>query len=221
MNNIAARMNFNNAVKALIKANRGVPNFDWRQYKLTQSYLRLEQPCVANVTNYTFKVLANESTPQVPFNTERRLNLQDTFIPSEMGFFLEFPSSSSDDTFKPITYPNTFLIGANVAQYFRPYNGTLSITVNQNVLVPAWDMWRHYVANQTQQTAAVAAGSPLDQQDGKCDGFYPMEPNVALIGSKGIQIVLTLLNGMTAINANSRFCLWFRGILAQNSTVVS
>jgi hypothetical protein len=221
MNNIAARMNFENARRALIKANiKEDPNFDVRKYKLTQSYLRLEQLCTVGITNYTFKVLSNEANPTI-FNTERRLNLQDSFIPSEVGFFLEFPSSSTDDTFKPLPYPNTFLIGANTAQYFRAYNGELEIRVNQNVLVPYWDMWRHYDVTTTQQTAAIAAGSPSDEFYGENTGFYPMEPNVALIGSKGIQITLTLKNGMTAVNANSRFCLWFRGILAQNSTVVS
>src|SRR3979490_1782330 len=111
MNNIAARMNFENARKTLQRANRDDPQFDVRKYKLTQSYLRLEQLLVVGVTQYQFRVLVNEATPQ-GFNTERRLNLQDTFIPSEVGFFIELPTSTSDDTFKPLSYVSNFLVGA-------------------------------------------------------------------------------------------------------------
>lgn len=210
-------MNFNNAVKALVKANNGKIN--WKEYKLTQSFLRLEQPLATGTTNYNFRVLVNDANPQV-FNTEQRLNLQDTFIPSEIGFFIGLPSSSTDDTFKLLSYPSPFLL-TNDAQYFRLYNGVLSISVNNNILVPAWDMWRHYDAPQTQQTAALGAGAPMDEFDGKYTSMYPMEPNVALIGSKNSQIYLTLKNGMTAVDANSRIIILMRGILAQNSTVVS
>lgn len=212
-------MNFENARKTLIRANANDPGFDVRKFKLTQSFLRLEQLAVVGTTNYIFRALVNEAQPQV-FNTEQRLNLQDSFIPSEIGFFLAFPSGATDDTFKPLTYVSpTFT--ANDAQYQKFYNGVLSIAVNNNILVPAWDMWRHWYSPQTQQTAALGAGSPMDQVDGKTDSFYPMEPNVALIGSKNIVITLTLKTGLTAIEASSRIVLWFRGILAQNSTVVS
>jgi hypothetical protein len=219
MNNIAARMNYDNARKTLIKLNAGDPTFDVRRYKLTQSYLRLEVLLATGTSQYQYRVLVNDSNPQI-FNTERRLNLQDTFIPSEVGFFLGFPTSATDDTYKLLSYPSPFLV-TNDAQYFRLYNGSLSITVNNNVLVPSWDMWRHYAALQTQQTAALGAGSPMDEFDGRVTGFYPMEPNVALIGSKQIQIFHTLVNGMTAVDEFSRAILVFRGILAQNSTVVS
>ncbi len=219
MNNIAARINYDNARKTLMSANAGDDNFDINKYKLTQSYLRLEQLLVVGQTLYQFRVLVNENQPTF-FNTEQRLNLQDSFIPSEVGFFIGFPSSATDDTWKPLSYVSpTFT--ANDAQYQKLYNGKLQLSVNNNILIPAWDTYRHYYAPQTQQTAALGAGSPMDQINGNQDGFYPMEPNVALIGSKNIVINFQTVTGLTAVDTFSRVVLWFRGILAQNSTSVS
>lgn len=219
MNSIAARMNFTNAVKAISKAMRNEPGFDIRKFKLTQSFLRLEQPLVTGTTNYLFPILINQANPQI-FNTEQRLNLQDTFVPAEMGVFIAPASGATDATFKLLTYPSPFVLTNDVAMT-AIYNGQMQIMVNNNNLVPNWDLWRHFYVPQTQQTAALGAGSPTDQADLSTNGFYPMEPNVAMIGSKNIRITITLPVGLTAVDANSRLVIFMRGILAQNSTSVS
>lgn len=226
MNTIAARLIFQNSVKAVQKAFRkeiAEKKVDIRQFKLTQSYLRLETLCVAAQNSFTFNILqSNQQGTQ--FSSENRLTLQDSFVISEVGFFLGFPATSAitDTAFPLITYPNPAVIGANTDPYFTAYAGQMTITVNRNVLLPSWDLQRHYYAPETQQTAALGAGSPRDENRGLCDGFYPMEPNIVAIGSKNTQIQLLLPNpGMTAIATNSRFILILRGVLAQNSTVVS
>ncbi len=219
MNTISARMVFDNALQNVTRAFQGVPGFNAGNLKLTQSFLRLEQATAANTTLYKFPVLINQANPTI-FNTEQRLNLQDSFVISEIGFFLAFPSSATDVTFRPVSYVNQVL-SANVAQMQSFYNGQLSVTVNNNVLVPSWDLWRHYNAPKTQQTAAFGAGSPGDQIALGNDGFYPMEPNLVIVGSKNYQFEVSLPAPPTAVDANSRLVLLFRGILAQNSTVVS
>lgn len=219
MNSIAARMNFTNAVKAISKAMLKEPGFDIRKYKLTQSFIRLEQLLVVGTTNYTFPILINQANPTI-FNTEQRLNLQDTFVPAELGVYLALPASSTDAAFRLLTYPNPFIL-TNDAPAQALYNGQLQIMVNNNNLVPSWDLWRHYYAPVTQQTAALAATSPIDQFRGAEDSMYPMEPNVAMIGSKNIRITIQLPVGLTAVDANSRVVVFMRGILAQNSTSVN
>ena len=220
-NNIVSRLVYENAKAAVIAAFAGTPGFDIAAYKLTQSYLRLEQALVTTKAQYTFPVLTNQGTPT---NTEQRLNLQDSFVISHVGFFLLAPASATDATKIPQTYPDplTFATGAAAAGVL--YSGYLNISVNNNVLVPAWDLFRHYQTNQTQSSVAAGAPPPnavLAQIDGGNDSFYAMEPNIIIVGSKNNVITINLPAAVATVDSNSRIVLIFRGILAQNSTVVS
>lgn len=217
MNNIAARMVYDNAKKALYRAFGNNPSLNIEQFKMTQSFIRLEQLAVVGQTNYTFPVQVNQGTA---FNTEQRLNLQDSFVISSIGAFIALPSGSTDATFRLQTNASPFIF-TNFAPFRTFYNGKLAISVNNNTILPAWDLNRHYYSPETQQTAAFGAASPIDQNRGAEDGFYACEPNIVLVGSKNYQINVQLPAGFSAVDANSRLVLLFRGVLAQNSTVVS
>lgn len=220
MNSIAARMVYDNAKKAIQTAFSDKPNI-LSQCKLTQGFLRVSQALVVGQTLYQFPVLVNETQLGI-FNTEQRLNQQDSFVISELGIFLSAPASTTDATYRLQTYANTQVFtGANAAAVQAVYNGAFSLTINNDILIPKWDLFRHLVINQTQQTAALGAASPNDQIDGKADGFYPVEPNLVLIGSKNNVLQIQLPVGVTAIQANSRIEILMRGVVAQNSTVVS
>ena len=217
--NINERQIFDQAQISLASAFQDVPGFDVRNYKLTQSYLRAEVALVTGQSQYRFNILVNQSQPQ-PFNTEVRLNLQDAFVTSAVGFFIAAPTGPTDATFLPATYPDSQVFTTTTARDAQTlYNGSLRITVNNNVLVTAWDTYRHFYVPQTQGDS-TATPPVRDEQNGM-DGFFPMEPNIVLVGSKNNQIVLELPAGLTTVLANSRAILWLRGILAQNSTVVS
>jgi hypothetical protein len=233
MNSIAAREDFNvaaqifnNAFNPMLLSN-GMPNPNYNAsfdavsaFRLSQSVLRLEQPTTSTSTQYLFPVLSNIQNQASAFNTEIRLNIQDSFVPTHVGFFLALPSGSTDTTFKLMTYPNPFIL-TNAVQMQAYYNGTMSIMINNVQYTQKWDLWRHWQTNQTQQTTALGAGSPEDQFLGSDDGFYPMQPFILLIGSQNIQVNINLPVSPTAVDANSRLVLMFRGILAQNSTVVN
>jgi len=192
---------------------------------LTQSYLRLEQLMTITTTNYVFPILVNGGggNAGAPFNSERRLNLQDSFVASELAVYL-FPASSSTDTSHHLySYPSFFTFtGAGVASSAQQmYHGYLTLSVNNQVIVPFWDIQRSYLVNQTQNTAAIAAGSFDDQLSGRDDVFFPTEPNWILIGSKNNSLTMVLQNAFTAVLAGSpRMVIWLRGVLAQNSTSV-
>lgn len=219
INNINARENFNNAQMALIRANQNVPGFDVSAYKLTQGYLRLEQQLVTNSARYAFPVL---NTQQPLTNNEQRLNLQDSFIISEVAIFLAKKASATDTAFAPQSFPDPLIFTTSAAQALKVYNGNLSIMVNNNVLLPGWDVQRHYLAPQTQTKALpVTDSATVNQRDGSTDGFYPMEPNIILVGSKNNEIVLNLKEALTTVGTFEYIQLVFRGILAQNSTNVS
>lgn len=217
----AARLVYNNSIKSVMKAfGLASPSAVLAKFKLTQSSLRLELPFVAGNNQFNFNILVN----QAPLNnTEVRLELQDSFVLSSMGFFVGVPSGATDNTFVLQSYLNPTLLTVADANSMRAvYNSTLSITVNRNMLIPEWDMWKHWYVPQTQQLAATTTGDPIDELDGAENGYYPVEPNITLIGSKNSQISLALNGpGITVFAANSRLILMLRGILVQNSTPVS
>lgn len=231
MNSIAARSNFEQAVRIFYNAFNVTPQgtvidprFDpITAFKLTQSTIRVELALTNNNTQYNFFPLNSVNNSNQSFNTEIRLNQQDTFVPTELFIGVGKPSSSTDTAWKPQTYESPAIFSAAAsAALLNLWNGsTLQITVNKDIKISNWDLWRHYYAPQTQQTGAIGLGSPVNQVSGADDGWYPMEPYVLMIGSQGIQIQINLQNALTTVDANSRLIVMMRGVLAQNSTVVS
>lgn len=219
-NNLDQRLVFDNAKSAIIKAFDGNPNV-LQTAILTQASMRLELALVANQTLYSFRVL-DQGTANT-FNTEVRLNLQDAFVISAIKVCTGAPTGTTDNTFLPDSYGNPIKYGANATPLQAFWNAAyLNISVNNNIILPAWDLYRHYNAPETQQTAALGAGSPMDQDRGSFDGWYPMEPNVTLIGSKNSILNLIFRGpGLSSVLANSRAIILLRGVLAQNVTPVS
>lgn len=220
---VGSRLAFEKAKEAINKA-----GFSLGQAVLSQSYLRLEVSLSTSVTNYQFPVLTNDvsSSNTTSFNTEQRLNLQDAFVVSQIGLFFAVPGSSTATNFQLATYPNTSIFSnSNTAtSLYNWYNSSLSLTVNNRQIVPAYDLYRHYSVPQQQQTADADYTSSginyKDQQDGANSGFYPIEPAWVLVGSKQNTLQVQLASAMAAVESNSRAVLILRGHLAQNVTPV-
>jgi hypothetical protein len=211
---LGSRLSFQNAAKAIQRAGKSTAGA-----VLSQSYLRLETALVAGITQYKFDVLVNENaTGSSAFPTVNKLNLQDSFYTSQMGFFIYAPTNATDTAHPLLTYPNTTALSTanSAAQAYTLYNSYMSLTVNQRVILPFWNLNRHMVINQTQQTATLRDQVNLGQ-----DGFYPVEPNFVLSGDRKHDLTVTLPQGLTAIHPNSRIVIVFNGILAQNVTSVN
>jgi hypothetical protein len=219
---VGTRLAYEKAKQAL--ANAG---FNPNQVVLSQSYLRLEVALSTSITNYQFPVLVNDvsSSNTTSFATEQRLNLQDSFVISSLGFFVAAPSSSTAVDFQLATYPNPYIFSTTNAasSLFNWYNSSLTLTVNNRQIVPAYDLYRHYSVPQQQGGNAYTTAQTQafrDQQDGGESAFYPIEPAWVLVGSKQNTLQVQLPSAMAAIQANSRAILILRGHLAQNSTPV-
>ena len=206
------RLIYANAKRMLISQGLSVANA-----VLTQSYLRLEVAASTQSNTLTFNVIQGQGTV---FNTEQRITLQDSFVVAECGVFWFVPSSTTATGTPLISWPNpnTFSTANASTSAYGPYHSYLKLEINKKVVVPAWDAWRSYAANQTQLTAAT--NSPIDQLSGRDDVFYATEPNWVVIGSRNSIFTITMPNAFTAIQANSRIVLYMRGVLAQNSTSV-
>jgi len=215
MNTFGARLAYDNAVKMLQAAGMNTATA-----VLTQSSLRLEQAANIATTQYRFPVLNNDSNGgNTQFNTEQRLVLQDAFVISEMGLFLALPASAVDATFILYTYPSPIIFPLGKATLGVVYNGNISISVNNQIILPNWDTMRYRVVPETQDTANATPS--IDQFSGNEQGLYPVEPNIILSGSKNNIVQLNLPAAISAIDANTRLVLLMRGVRAQNSTSVN
>lgn len=225
------RMAFMNSMNAIKRA-----GLNPAKAVLSQSYLRLETLLVANQSTYNFDVLVNENNQSITINTQQKLNLQDAFVCSNIGFYLAVPTSSTDTTFRPLTYPaigSGLFTATNQAAAYALYNGYWQLTINQRTVITAWDLNRHLFIPETQlnayttvkSAASVAFVDPEhannDAYDGSSDGQFPVEPNIVFSGSNKHQFQIALPVGIASVPANSRIVCIMRGILAQNVTVVN
>jgi hypothetical protein len=219
---VNARFVYDNALQILAKY-----NISAESAKLTMSDLVLEQQLLTTLTQYTFPVLSNDNGPSGSrFNTEIRLTQQDVFIASSWGAFLLKPTGAVDATFIAQTYPNpqVFTTGGVAAAAETIYNSYCKITVNNDVILPVWHLSRHRMVPQTQQEPLIAGvenAIPYSQIDLSQDGFYPVEPNLLFVGSKGYQIVVIFPAALGAVETFMRLRIHYRGVLAQNTTIIT
>lgn len=233
-NNFSARESYQVAKRMFYDSFR--PNFPlgpagdeacWKfvySMKLSQSDIRLECGLSANATSFTFGVNPQQnSSSGAPFNTEIRLPMQDSICVNEWFLYFAKPSSSTDAAFKLHTYGNFADFTANAAAAIDGMysNGKMKVTVNNDVLVPGRLLSNFIYRPETQQTAALGAGSPNDQWRGAEDGGITSEPNLILIGSKNNVISVEIPAALATVDANSRIILVGKGIYAQNSTIVN
>jgi len=214
------RLVFDNA-KALVQ-NAG---FNVNQAVLSQSYIRSEIAMSTTTTSYHVPVLINDTQNGNAFPTENRLNLQDAAVISSVGIFVSIPTNSSTTAFPLFTYPNavTFSTAGAATALYNLYNGFMSVSVNNRTIVPSWGIYKHLVVPQFQQgTSTSVTNGGIDQMDGTDQGYYPMEPNVVLVGSKNNQISLNLPSAIGTLQSGvaPRIVVIFQVILAQNVTPV-
>lgn len=185
---------------------------------LTQSYLKLIQPLTTGQSVFNFPVLKNESVNGIGQRAdEKRLNQQDSFFVSNAAFYIAKGSSATATNLLPNTYPNAITYPTGSAQLYQVYDGFVQIVINQSVIGPGFDMINFLQIPQTQLTGAT--NTPQDQFDPAQVGIW--EPNINLVGTKGNIIQNVLPASMSALDANV-FGIWlFRGIQAQNVTLMS
>jgi hypothetical protein len=207
---MGSRMVFENA-KALV---RGL-GYSVDHAKLTQSYLRSEVALSTSIANYHIPVLVNDTQNGASRTNEKRLNLQDIFICTELSVVFGIGNASNTKA-KLYTYPNaTAFTGTSDDDLWSLYNGYLNLTINNEQVLPAWDVLRHYFVPQTQQSATL-----VDQWAASSDAFYPVEPGIVMNGAANINFQLTANGAPATITADSFIAVIQRGILCQNVTTV-
>ena len=207
---MGSRMVFENA-KTLVRS----LGYSVEHAKLTQSYLRSEVALSTSIANYHIPVLVNDTQNGSTRVNEKRLNLQDIFVTTEIAVLIGI-GTATNTAAKLYTYPNsTAFTSATDDNLWSIYNGFLNLTINNEQILPAWDVIRHYFVPQTQQSA-----STTDQWAAGSDAFYPVEPGIVMNGAANINFQLTANGAPATVESNSFIAVIQRGILCQNVTTV-
>lgn len=194
----------------------------WDGIIMSQGFLRTELQASVTQTNMQFGVLVNQY-PQGGngFNTEQRLNINDAFVVNAIGVFVAKPTSATDTTFELCTYPSPIIFAtANVVKGLNTlyYNSKLTLNLDGNKILTAWDLSRHLVVPETQLTGAT--NTPVDMKSLDNDGFYPVQPLCLISGTSNIDLQIQMPAAFAAVETNQRTIIKLYGFLAQNSTVV-
>lgn len=207
---MGSRMVFENA-KTLVRS----LGYSVEHAKLTQSYLRSEVALSTSIANYHIPVLVNDTQNGASRVNEKRLNLQDIFVTTEISVLIGV-GAGTNTAAKLYTYPNsTVFTSATDDNLSSIYNGFLNLTINNEQILPSWDVLRHYFVPQTQQSA-----STTDQWSAGSDAFYPVEPGIVMNGAANINFQLTANGAPATVLADSFIAVIQRGILCQNVTTV-
>jgi hypothetical protein len=214
---MGSRMVFENA-KTLVRS----LGYSVEHAKLTQSYLRSEVALSTSIANYHLPVLVNDTQNGASRINQKSLNLQDIFVLTDLAVYIGVGSATSTKA-QLYSYPNSSIFtSATDDDLWSIYNGYLNLTINNEQVLPAWDVLRHYFAPQTQGGVGITAQTvfPVDQFDASNDGFYPVEPGIVMNGAANINFQLTANGAPASVLANSFICVIQRGILCQNVTTV-
>ena len=198
--------------------------------RLTQSSLYLTKPISATQTSYNFDVLETQSATLQ--ENEIRLNLNDEFIVTQMGFYLQGTATTSfGGSYGRVlfTHPNTQENTAN-GTLNNYYQGAFQIAVNNVIYLDKWDTQKHKFVPRTQfGDFATPTMAVNDSVDFSRNAMYPVEPLVTLSGAKKNDLKLqlpTAISGATftvvdnvgnsTIYTIDRVCCILRGLNAQN-----
>jgi hypothetical protein len=198
--------------------------------RLTQSTLILSKPITATTTSYSFDVLETQNSTLT--GTEIRLSLNDEFIITNMGIYLQATVTNAAATVSYGTewfsyVPSQANAGAGVLQ--PVYNGALQIAVNNVVYLDKFDSGKSLCNPRTQHAPfTTPSNATLASTNFNKDGMISIEPTLVLSGAKKNNIVLNLASAAAPVSITiasntgskvynfDRIALIMRGLNAQN-----
>ncbi len=158
------------------------PEFEGKT--IFESFLRIDTLLTNGTNSVKFLTYAGDSASVLP--TERRLDRNDKFAVTKLGFFLcKQPDGKSNGELH--SYPNlTDFSGPVAADLAAIYHGRLNITIGGKRIVNGLDMQRFKKVPQTQQSAATNY-----DQSNLHDKLTPITPHLNIDGSANNEIEVT------------------------------
>lgn len=166
------------------------------------SFLRLEQSAGTG-SSYSFKLLKEDGTPNI---TERRLDKNDAFVVTDLGFYIGYQATSIEDMVL-YTNPTDQILTTNPENLYSVYNGHLSVTINQTVYLEAHSMLQHLNVGVAQDGMHMINGQATTAYtassfNGKISGRTELPIELTLSGRQKNEIKLDLPTA-TTINGNA------------------
>lgn len=189
-----SRVNFKTILAKYQNVNKG-------NVRLTQSTLFLSKPINPTTTVYNFDVL--ESQTQTLEGDEIRLNLNDEYTITQIGFYLQArvlfrnEAGFTDSGAKVLLTDTLFGVTASEAVKLQPfYDGAFQIAVNNIIYLDKYDTKKSNYTPITQVNAGGGSGltytANFESVDFSKNGLYFCEPMVVLSGAKKNTLQLTL-----------------------------
>lgn len=223
---MASRINFKTILAKYQNVGKG-------NVRLTQSTLFLTRPISPTTTVYNFDVL--ESQTQTLEGNEIRLNLNDEYIITQIGFYIQgrVLDSRFTDTGKRVltTYTPFQTNYAEASKLASFYDGSFQIAVNNIVYLDKYDTRKAEVTpiSNDQSFLAATNAAAMASIDFSTNGLYGTEPLLTLSGAKKNTLTLTLPSAMDVAQfkyidnteqvyyiSYDRVCVKFLGLNAQN-----
>ena len=186
---MASRINFKTILEKYSKIGKG-------NVRLTQSTLFLTRPISPTSTVYNFDVL--ESQTQTLQSDEIRLNLNDEFIITQLGFYLQASVKIGDvDTGAKIllSYAPFEQNSVEAGKINNFYNGAFQIAVNNIIYLDKYDVKKSMFVPRTQFAnfnAVSGQPSTIPSVDFSRNGMFGTEPLLTLSGAKKNNLTLTI-----------------------------
>jgi len=207
---------------------------------VTQSYLRdltlLTQTVALSTNQIQFTMTASGGGGVAPVQLAQRLKNNDSFLVTEIGFFIGFAANTTTaaSTAAQIqgtvdhTFPtSTVMRAADIPSLQGIYNGFLLIKVDSTTYFEALPMYQFYRVGPAQQgvlyiNAQTTTGIVRSEWDGKNYGFIPLEGReFRMAGNKAYTVTINIQSTVafeaiaTTSGGGSVYAdLWFRGYLA-------
>lgn len=189
------------------------------------SYLRLEAKLGAT-SAISFNLLVNAQNQTV---TENRLNINDTFITTDMAVFVFKVATGAATTSAQLhSFANpTVFTGAGEAALVNTIfeSGKFSMTKNGILTIPSLDCLRFKVVGVAQQGLDVGVTLSYFQDEKRSEHTGFISTFTPVITFQGNDNVVLNINLPASVNlagtASDNYCvLYFRGYLRQNASFV-
>lgn len=194
---MASRINFKTILEKYSKIGKG-------NVRLTQSTLFLTRPISPTSTVYNFDVL--ESQTQTLQADEIRLNLNDEFIITQLGFYLQASVKIGDvDTGAKVllSYAPFEQNSTEAGKINNFYNGAFQIAVNNIIYLDKYDVKKSMFVPRTQFAnfnAVSGQPSTIPSVDFSMNGMFGTEPLLTLSGAKKNNLTLTIPTAISLAN---------------------
>lgn len=186
---------------------------------VTPSYLRMEKTLDNSSSDYVFDFEKNGNE----LATERKLERNDVFIATQIGFYLTAQDTTKIGKEKLMTYPNLQILGTatgfTAAHLETIYSGYLWFKVNKSVIIENETMYNFRKVFTSQQSSSIA-----QDEFTRASSAYSLPTDVVISGreTNELRVFINTFSGLAIASqtsgTNHKLVAILYGFLARNAS---